>query len=280
MVPGAGRDADAALRLLRFPSCTGFGRLDIADATLPNNGAYYLPLAGSGRARVAVDDLETPALGFSNPYKKYLVYFDGPSDNTSTCGQAGGDFLHGPDHALVYVQSCTLVNGDVLRPHVALHELLHAMGAVAPGAPNNCRRRTTVTCAIARSTSSTGSRARGRASTPTCSTSTATTTTGRTAPRTMRKSAWLTYLDAQVQSDVVIGGTGTGTVQSDLPGLNCPGTCSAVWNQGSQFTLTATAGPNTRFVHWLGPCSGTDVTCAVTMSGGVHADAVFARRSR
>jgi hypothetical protein len=273
-----GQDSARTLRfdLFAFPNCTGLARLDIADVTLPNNGAYYLPLSGSGRYTRIADDLETPALAFSNVYKKYVVYFDGRTDNTNVCGQGGGDYLTGPNHAIVYVQSCNLATNDVLRPHVAIHELVHAMGAVPQGAPNDCPPPNNghvcdSTLDLLYWQSSVG-------------TSLDTDVLdfnrndyyGTNGSEDIRKSAWLTFLDAQVQSDVVIGGSGTGTVQSDLPGLNCPGTCSAVWNQGSQFTLTATPGPKTRFVRWAGPCSGSDPSCSVTMTGGARIDAVFA----
>ena len=79
---------------------------------------------------------------------------------------------------------------------------------------------------------------------------------------------------------MVISGSGTGSVLSDVPGIDCPALCSNQWNLGSTFTLTATAGPNTRFVRWSGACSGTDTTCAVTETAAVHAEAVFAEQVR
>ncbi len=58
-------------------------------------------------------------------------------------------------------------------------------------------------------------------------------------------------------------GTGTGTVTSDLPGINCGVTCSASYAPTDTVTLTATADPGSTFVEWSGDCSGT--TCVVTM---------------
>ena len=269
------QDSTRTLRLdlFAFPNCTGMARLDIVDFPLPHDAAYYSPL--SGRYARLVDDLRVgPAL--SSSYKKYVVYFDGPSDAPNTCGQAGGDFLTGPDYAFVYLQTCGLLTSDALRPHVALHELIHALGAVAPGAPNECpppnnghvcdspldilywqgNSGTTLDTDILDFNRN--------------------DYYGTNGPEDIRKSAWLTFLDAQVQSDVVLSGTGTGTVQTDMPGIGCPGICTGQWNQGTQFIVTATAGTNSRFVQWTGPCTTTDPTCAVTLNTATHIGAVFA----
>src|ERR1700689_157929 len=46
------------------------------------------------------------------------------------------------------------------------------------------------------------------------------------------------------QLTVTAPAMGTGTVTSSPPGINCPTTCSASFNQNTQITLTATAGSN------------------------------------
>jgi hypothetical protein len=273
-----GQDSTRTLRfdLFAFPNCTDLARLDIVDVTLPNNGAYYLPLSGSGRYIRIVNDLELPALGFSSPYKKYVVYFDGPSDNTNVCGQGGGDFATGPNQAIVYVNACSQETRDPLRAHVAIHELVHAMGGVPQGAPNECPPPdighpcdSTLDLLYPRS-------AGGTSLDTDILDFNRNDYYGTNGPEDLRKSAWLTFLDAQLQSDVVVSGTGTGSVQSDAPGLQCPGECSNTWNQGAGFTLTATPGENTRFVRWSAPCAGTQPTCVVTMNAATRIDAVFA----
>jgi hypothetical protein len=157
-----------------------------------------------------------------------------------------------------------------------VHELLHAMSAVPPGAPNECPPPnnghvcdSTLDILYWQGNFST-------------SLDTDILDVGRNdyygtnGPDDIRRSAWLMFLDAQVQSDVVLTGTGTGSVKSDVPGIECPGLCSNAWNLGMQFTLTATPGPNTRLVRWSGPCSSTSTDCIVTMGAAVHAEALFA----
>src|SRR6202012_2483678 len=71
---------------------------------------------------------------------------------------------------------------------------------------------------------------------------------------------------------VSVGGTGTGTVT----GLNvqCPGTCSVVYNAGTVVTLTATPTNGSTFAGWGGVCSGTG-TCTVTMDAAKSVTATF-----
>lgn len=263
--------------LFAFPNCSGMARLDIVDLTLPHDAAYYRTL-GSGSDdrynRLWTDINAVPSL--ASPYKKYVVYFDGPADSPNTCGQGAGDYLHGPDYAFVYAQTCSLMTQNAFRAHVAVHELIHAMSAVPAGAPNECpppndghvcdnpldilfwqgNSATTLDTDILDFNRN--------------------DYYGTNGPDDIRRSAWLTFLDAQVQSDVVLSGTGTGAVQSDVPGIDCPALCSNQWNQGTQFTLTATAGPDSRFVRWTGACTVKVSMCDVTMNAAVHAEAFFA----
>lgn len=74
---------------------------------------------------------------------------------------------------------------------------------------------------------------------------------------------------------VTKAGNGTGTVTSNVGGINCGATCSASYASGTVVTLTATAGAGQNFTGWSGGgCSGTG-TCVVTVSAAVSVTATF-----
>jgi hypothetical protein len=58
-------------------------------------------------------------------------------------------------------------------------------------------------------------------------------------------------------------GDGNGIVTSDLPGINCGTTCSALFPMGEIVTLTASVGNGATFTGWSGDCSGASSTCTV-----------------
>jgi hypothetical protein len=73
-------------------------------------------------------------------------------------------------------------------------------------------------------------------------------------------------------------GTGTGTVASNVGGINCGATCSAIYNGGTAVTLTATPAAGSIFAGWGGACSGTQ-TCSVTMNAALSVSATFTLQS-
>lgn len=75
--------------------------------------------------------------------------------------------------------------------------------------------------------------------------------------------------------DVVLNGSGTGTVTSPGPGgIDCEPDCSVDFPEGTVLTLTAAAATGV-FTHWSGDCSGTGPVCTVTVNGPVSVGAFF-----
>ncbi len=72
-------------------------------------------------------------------------------------------------------------------------------------------------------------------------------------------------------------GTGSGTVISDPPGINCRVSCAAGFANNTLVTLTATPDVGSTFVGWtglVGGCMGTG-TCAVTLNADKGRQATF-----
>ena len=68
-------------------------------------------------------------------------------------------------------------------------------------------------------------------------------------------------------------GTGSGTVTSSPSGINCGGTCSAPYSDGTPVSLTATPAAGSTFGGWTGACSGT--TCNLNMTANRSVTATF-----
>ncbi|MCL7489563.1 MAG: 6-bladed beta-propeller [Desulfobulbaceae bacterium] len=81
--------------------------------------------------------------------------------------------------------------------------------------------------------------------------------------------------DKSYQLTVALTGKETGTVTSDLGGIDCPGTCSDIYTEGTQVTLTAAPAEGSTFKGWSSDCTGTDLTCVVTLDKDVQVTAMF-----
>jgi phospholipase C len=68
--------------------------------------------------------------------------------------------------------------------------------------------------------------------------------------------------------------SGSGTVTSNPPGINCGSVCSALFNSGTSVTLTATPAAGSTFAGWSGACSGTG-TCTLTLTSNASVTASF-----
>jgi phospholipase C len=76
---------------------------------------------------------------------------------------------------------------------------------------------------------------------------------------------------------VALAGTGSGTITSNPPGINCGKTCGASFNLGTQITLTENPALGSTFQGWSGGgCSGTNSTCTLTLNSSEKVTATFA----
>lgn len=78
-----------------------------------------------------------------------------------------------------------------------------------------------------------------------------------------------------VQGVLSVGKTGTGTVKSNPPGINCGADCTEPYDANTQVALTATADPGSVFTGWGGGCTGTTNPCTLTMNDSKSATATF-----
>jgi hypothetical protein len=70
-----------------------------------------------------------------------------------------------------------------------------------------------------------------------------------------------------------------GTVTSNVGGINCGNTCSAVFSSNTSVILTATPlNSQWIFIGWGGACSGSSSTCTVVMSSSKNVTAEFRPR--
>jgi Divergent InlB B-repeat domain len=77
---------------------------------------------------------------------------------------------------------------------------------------------------------------------------------------------------------VTVNGSGSGSVTSDVGGINCPAVCSATVSNSTAVTLTATATAGSVFQGWTGgggSCTGTSNPCTFTPSADTSIAAAF-----
>lgn len=239
-------------------------QLDITTLRLRQTSAQLAPL--QGRFSSIVDAVE--AAGLRSSFSKILVYYDGPVSEANVCGQGGTEF-NGFGVAITYYRACT----GVSTAAVSVHEVLHALGAVARGAPNECS---------------------GADRAHTCDNE-----DDLLYPRIggeplsaklldpgfddyyghaggwldVQDSPWLVRADSQQPLALTL--SGRGSVTADVPGLACAASCTTTWNAGQRLVLTATPGPGARFVRWTGACTGT-ADCTLSVGSGTQVAALFA----
>jgi phospholipase C len=74
----------------------------------------------------------------------------------------------------------------------------------------------------------------------------------------------------------VSAGSG-GIITSSPSGINCGSACSASFSSGTKVTLSATPSSGDSFASWSGACSGSSLTCTLTMNGATSVSATFSR---
>lgn len=212
--------------------------------------------------------LELTSLGFANPYKKYLVYYDGPSVQDGICGTGGGDFATGPSYAVVWLAGCPGIPDD----SIAAHELLHALGALPAGAPHPCPGDTGHPCDSPQDVLY-----------PYNSGAPLQTLYldwnhddyyGHSGSWTdIQDSLWLHLLNVP-EFPVSLALSGAGSVTSDVPGIECAAACTTQWDAGSSLTLTAQHAAGSRFVGWSGACQGR-LPCTLSVGAPQAVTATF-----
>ncbi|MFN7955460.1 MAG: hypothetical protein U0610_27295 [bacterium] len=94
-------------------------------------------------------------------------------------------------------------------------------------------------------------------------------------PMTAARSVTAVFSLPTYSLSVALLGTGTGTVTSDVAGIDCGATCTASYTAGTLVTLTAAPALGSTFTGWSGAgCSGTD-SCQVTMDAAKSVTATF-----
>jgi hypothetical protein len=257
-----------------FPGCGGLGQLDVSFVRLPQPAAAYAPFQGRF-GRLIADLLPTHGL----EGKKYLVYFDAVIDGAGICGQASlGQPESGPTFAFVYLQvaGCGSLGGGAYTASTAAHELVHALGGVAVGAPHRCPD-SAHTC-------DNDADLMAPSGTEDSPIETIVLDAGHDDYYAhsggwldVQDSPFLRHLEAPAQPLTVAlaGPAGVSTVTSGEPGIDCPSACSVSWDGGQHVTLEATPGANLKIVRWTGACTGTGSTCELTMDGPKSTSVVF-----
>lgn len=78
---------------------------------------------------------------------------------------------------------------------------------------------------------------------------------------------------------VVKAGNGSGLVSSLPTGIDCGSDCTEEYDYNTAITLTATPATGSNFTNWSGGCTGTAITCKVTMATAKTVTATFTLQS-
>ena len=245
---------------------------DISFVRLAGSGATYTAAGASGAFQRVSSELALGGLG--SVYKKYLVYYAGPSVQANVCGTGGGDFdSAGPTRS----SGCASAPTSPATPWRGTSCCTPSVRC-PPGRVIPARRRAEEAAIRANDPRdilypfASGAPIAGLLldanhddyyahpdSDPWID---------------IQDSHWLHRIDlGQVPLGVSLSG-GPGTVTSDVPGVTCTAACTTQWDQGTDLRLTALPGANDRFIGWKGSCAGNG-DCMLKLAQAAAATATF-----
>jgi hypothetical protein len=206
---------------------------------------------------------------------KYLVFLDDVNTG-NLCGVGGpatDSQLGSPSMgvSIVFLSSCDGAD----RPTVASHELLHAVnpGTLLQGAPHLCSGDVWHVC------DSTGDVLYPYVEAGIPLTSLQLDVNhddywAGVAPVNLQVQPYFKHTQDQVHLDLAINGSGT--VTSDIPGIDCSASCGSDWDRGDTVDLSPNSADGYRFIKWTGGgCSG-DADCSLSLDSTKTVGALFA----
>ena len=203
-----------------------------------------------------------------SPYEKLLVYYDGPVDDADLCGEGAGT-PDGEGIAMVYLGACT----DIPTANIAAHELLHSFGALPDGAPHACPDTRGHPC-------DSQVDILYPFATPGTTLASLVLDVGNDdyyahagAWTDLQDSPWLRLVSQQIRLTLAIAGRGS--IESDVPGVDCTASCGTDWDAGSVVSLEPLPAGGQRFVRWSGACTGS-ARCEVKLDAARSVAALFA----
>lgn len=92
---------------------------------------------------------------------------------------------------------------------------------------------------------------------------------------TMDQARSVTAAFARIRHNVSVTVDGSGTVKSNVVGIDCRDVCDADFDQGSSIRLVATPDVDSIFVGWQGSCTGTRLVCSLSIDDVKDVLAIF-----
>jgi len=268
-----GQDATRRLRwdLYPFPGCSGgAASLDLGVVPLSRPSASYATNSGFERVSAEI----AAHLGSA---EKALVFFDGLVIDPRICGVSDQAPRNGGPYGMSIValrSSCWVdVGAGDGTARVAIHELVHNLGAVPSKAPNRCGDASLGghVCDGARDLMFPYVSAAMRLDNAILDVDRNDYYGHSGDWWDVQDSAWLVHLPLR---SLLVTVSGTGSVTSSPSLVSCPGTCAAMVESDLAITLTAAAASGAEFYGWKGACSG-DGTCRQSMTRDVSVLATF-----